>query len=88
MPPKLTPETREAILSIKESCLGRPWYSSYGIYTAVLDHGVRTHQEYRAYVEGGFYLGVICAITRKLGRARGTSWNSGFRQPISSVRDS
>ena len=53
LPPKLTPETREAILSIKDSCLGRPWYSSYGIYTAVLDHGVRTHQEYRAYVEGG-----------------------------------
>jgi hypothetical protein len=52
LPQKLTPETREAILGIKESCLGRPWYSSYGIYTAVLDHGVRTHQEYRAYVEG------------------------------------
>ena len=27
---------------------------------------------------------VIWAITRKLGRARGTSWNSGLRQPSSS----
>jgi hypothetical protein len=53
LPPKLTLETREAILVIKDCCLGRPWYSSFGIYTAVLDHGVRTHQEYRAYVEGG-----------------------------------
>jgi hypothetical protein len=52
LPARLTTETREAILIIKESCLGRPWYSSYGIYSAVLDHGVRTHQEYRAYVEG------------------------------------
>jgi hypothetical protein len=52
LPPKLTPEAREAILQIKDSCLGRPWYSSFAIYTAVLDHGVRTHQEYRAYVEG------------------------------------
>jgi hypothetical protein len=51
--PRLTPETREAILAIKSSCLGRPWYSSHGIYTAVLDHGVRTHEEYRVYVEGG-----------------------------------
>jgi hypothetical protein len=53
LPPKLTPETREAILAITDACLGRTWYSSYGIYTAVLDHGVRTHQQYRAYVEGG-----------------------------------
>ena len=30
--------------------------------------------------------GLICAITRKLGRSRGTSWNSGFRQPSSSPR--
>jgi hypothetical protein len=53
LPAKLTPETREAILVIKESCLGRPWYRSYAIYAAVLDHGVRTHQEYRIYIEGG-----------------------------------
>ena len=39
-------------------------------------------------VRGGDYVGVIWAITRKLGRARGISWNSGLRQPISSVRDS
>ena len=31
-------------------------------------------------------LGVIWAKTRKLGLARGTSWNSGFRQPSSSPR--
>jgi hypothetical protein len=53
LPPKLTSETREAILVIKSCCLGQPWYSSHGIYTAVLDHGVRTHEEYRVYLEGG-----------------------------------
>jgi hypothetical protein len=53
LPPRLTPETREAILAIKSDCLERPWYSSHGIYTAVLDHGVRTHEEYRVYLEGG-----------------------------------
>jgi len=42
LPPRLTDEKRLAILRIKEACLGRPWYSSYGIYVAVLDHGVRT----------------------------------------------
>jgi len=52
LPPRLTPETRLAILQIKDECLGRPWYSSYGIYSAVLDHGVRTAQAFRAYVEG------------------------------------
>jgi hypothetical protein len=52
LPPKLTLETRAAILLIKDACLGRPWYSSHEIYTAVLDHGVRTHEGYRAYVEG------------------------------------
>lgn len=52
VPPRLTPETRLAILQIKEDCLGRPWYSSYGITTAVLDHGVRTPEAFRAHVEG------------------------------------
>ena len=32
--------------------------------------------------------GAICAKIRKLGRPRGSSWNSGFRQPSSSPRDS
>ena len=52
VPPRLTPEARLAILEIKEACLGRPWYSSHGITTAVLDHGVRTAPEFRAHVEG------------------------------------
>ena len=52
LPPRLTPETRLAILRIKDDCLGRPWYSSHAITTAVLDHGVRTPAEYRAHVEG------------------------------------
>lgn len=52
LPPRLTPELRLAILQIKEDCLGRPWYSSYGIYAAVLDHGVRTPAAFRAHVEG------------------------------------
>ena len=53
LPPRLTDEKRLAILRIKEVCLGRPWYSSYGIYVAVLDHGVRTPEGFRTYVEGG-----------------------------------
>lgn len=53
LPPKLTAETREAILVIKHSCVGQPWYSSYAVYSSVLDHGVRTPEGYRAYVEGG-----------------------------------
>jgi hypothetical protein len=52
LPPRLTPETRLAILEIKEACLGRPWHSSYGIYTAVLDHGVRTPEGFCAHLEG------------------------------------
>ncbi len=53
LPPRLTPELRLAILEIKDACLGRPWYSSHGITTAVLDHGVRTPQAFRTYLEGG-----------------------------------
>jgi hypothetical protein len=52
LPPRLTPEACLAILRIKDDCLGRPWYSSHAITTAVLDHGVRTPAEYRAHVEG------------------------------------
>ena len=52
LPPRLTPETRLAILEIKEACLGRPWYSSYGIYSAVLDDGVRSPEAFRAHIEG------------------------------------
>ncbi len=52
LPPRLSAETRLAILQIKEECLGRPWYSSHEITTAVLDHGVRTPAAFRAHVEG------------------------------------
>lgn len=52
LPPRLTPEARLAILRIKDDCLGRPWYSSHHITTAVLDHGVRTTQAFRAHLEG------------------------------------
>jgi hypothetical protein len=52
LPPRLSPELRLAILRIKDECLGRPWYSSHHITTAVLDHGVRTTQDFRAYIEG------------------------------------
>jgi len=46
LPPRLTAETREAILLVKDAWAGRPEYgksvSSFDIYTAVLDGGVRT----------------------------------------------
>jgi hypothetical protein len=46
LPARLTDESRDAILLIKEAWAHRPEYrssvSSYDIYTAVLDHGVTT----------------------------------------------
>lgn len=50
LPPRLTPETRRAILAIKQAYLGRPDYSSYGVYTAVLDHGIRTPEAFSEYL--------------------------------------
>lgn len=50
MPARLTPETRIAILEIKLAYADRPEYgksvTSYDIYRAVLDDGVRTAEEF------------------------------------------
>jgi len=56
LPPRLTSETRAAILRIKEA---RPApvaparIPSYEIYVAVLDHGVRTPDEFTRHLERG-----------------------------------
>jgi hypothetical protein len=48
--PRLTPETRDAILDIKRAWVSRPEYgqtvTSFDIYTAVLDGGIRTSEEF------------------------------------------
>lgn len=50
LPERLTDDTRLAILRIKTAWCGRPQYGtsvrSWDIYTAVLDHGVRTSEEF------------------------------------------
>ncbi len=54
LPGRLTPETRAAILRIKEAVYAdtsRPRGPSYGIYEAVLDHGIRTPEAYQRYLE-------------------------------------
>jgi hypothetical protein len=54
LPARLTPETRAAILRIKEAVYAdtsRPRGPSYAIYEAVLDHGIRTPEAYRRYRE-------------------------------------
>ena len=54
LPGRLTPETRAAILRIKEAVYAdtsRPRGPSYAIYEAVLDHGIRTPEEYQRYRE-------------------------------------
>jgi hypothetical protein len=53
MPDRLTPEIRAAILRIKEAVAAdpsRPTGPSYAVYEAVLDHGVRTPEDYARYV--------------------------------------
>ena len=54
LPPRLTPETRLAILRIKDAWHRRPEYRSvvrsYDIYAAVLDHGVRTPDAFAAHI--------------------------------------
>jgi hypothetical protein len=53
LPARLTPDIRAAILRIKEAVAAAPAQPrdpSYVIYEAVLDHGVRTPEEYAAYV--------------------------------------
>jgi hypothetical protein len=52
LPPRLTPEIRATILRIKEAIAADPSAPkgpSYEIYEAVLDHGVRTPEEYARY---------------------------------------
>jgi hypothetical protein len=52
MPPRLTPEARLAILRIKEARQGLDRdRHSFRIYEAVLDHGVRTPDEFARYLE-------------------------------------
>ena len=54
LPGRLTPETRAAILRIKEAVYAdttRPRGPSYAIYEAVLDHGIRTPEAYERYRE-------------------------------------
>lgn len=50
MPPRLDQQTRPAILRIKDRWAGNPQYGrsvkSFDIYTAVLDHGVRTPEQF------------------------------------------
>ncbi|HMK13107.1 MAG TPA: hypothetical protein VK461_16065 [Acidimicrobiales bacterium] len=49
---RLTPETREAILEIKRSMLEQPDQdrarTSFDVYTAVLDRGVRTPEDFKS----------------------------------------
>lgn len=49
--PRLTDETRLAILRVKDSCWDKPGYSSYDVYRAVLDHGVQNPEQYQAFRE-------------------------------------
>ncbi len=53
--PRLTDETRLAILTIKDVWRRTPLYgrevSSYDCYTAVLDHGVRTIEEFQTFLD-------------------------------------
>jgi hypothetical protein len=54
LPRRLTPETRAAILRIKEAVYAdttRPRGPSYAIYEAVLDDGIRTAEAYERYRE-------------------------------------
>lgn len=51
LPPRLTPETRLAILRIKEACHGQtPRIRSHRVYQAVLDHGIRTPAAFQRYL--------------------------------------
>jgi hypothetical protein len=47
---RLTPETTTAILRIKQACHGHPQYRGVGVYSAVLDRGVRTPDGFRTYL--------------------------------------
>ncbi len=53
--PRLDPETRLAIMTIKDIWRRTPLYgaevSSFDCYTAVLDHGVRTPEQFQEYLD-------------------------------------
>ena len=53
--PRLDDETRAAILDVKEEWAGRPEYgrtvTSFDIYRAVLDDGVRSRADFRAWLD-------------------------------------
>jgi hypothetical protein len=49
--PRLTDATRAAILRVKDAVWDQPGYVSFDVYTAVLDHGVRTTEEFLAWRE-------------------------------------
>jgi hypothetical protein len=49
LPPRLTGATRLAILRIKEVWAAREGYRSVDVYTAVLDAGVQTAEEFEAW---------------------------------------
>jgi hypothetical protein len=54
LPPRLTPETRAAIVLIKDAWARRPDYgkdvTSWDIYSAVLDDGVRTEVDFENWI--------------------------------------
>lgn len=47
----LTPDTRSAILRIKDAWRANPDYRSMAVYDAVLTHGARTIEDLRAYLQ-------------------------------------
>jgi hypothetical protein len=54
LPPRLTPETRLAILRIKEAVRARPGADrvrSHLVYEAVLDHGIRTPEAFARHLD-------------------------------------
>jgi hypothetical protein len=53
LPPRLTDAARLSILRIKDAWAGRPDYRSFDVYTAVLDSGVQTAEEFEAWRAGG-----------------------------------
>ncbi|HYN93249.1 MAG TPA: hypothetical protein VES42_05330 [Pilimelia sp.] len=52
LPPRLTPDARAAILAIKDGWADRGDVRSVQVYTAVLDHGVRTPEQFAGWLAG------------------------------------
>ncbi|MDX6226906.1 MAG: hypothetical protein QOI76_296 [Frankiales bacterium] len=51
LPPRLTDAVRLAILRVKDAVWDLPGYASFDVYTAVLDDGVQTAEEFLAWRE-------------------------------------